>query len=125
MLATYVLVLRCNSSFCLNSKKIDFFRVVLQRATASSSTLPARHYTSVNTGPKGVLNDYKMAKEREEKRMKEKAERDASLIEKESMTTSTVTEDEKRKQAEKVDEMDDDELDALGMFFISSFTPFL
>lgn len=62
-----------------------------------------------------------MAKEREEKRMKEKAEKDASIIEKESMTTSTVTEDEKRKQAEKIDEMDDDELDALGMFFLSSF----
>ena len=68
----------------------------------------------MNTGPKGVLNDYRIAKEREEQRMKEKRERDIESIEKGSMTTSTVRDDEKRKKAEMVDEMDDDDLDALG-----------
>lgn len=61
-----------------------------------------------------MLADYKIAKAREEQRMKEKAKQDHEFVEKGTMTVSTTADDEKRKMAEKVDEMDDDELDALG-----------
>jgi TRAP-type C4-dicarboxylate transport system substrate-binding protein len=61
-----------------------------------------------------VLNDYKIAKKRLEQKWKEKRERDITQIEKETMTVTTVADDEQRKKAAKVDEMDDDELDALG-----------
>lgn len=72
---------------------------------------------SSNTGPKGVLQDYKIAKERMEAKMKEKRERDHVLIEKGTMTVSSVSQDERDKQAAKYDELDDDELDALGTTF--------
>lgn len=80
-------------------------------------------FPSVNTGPKGVLNDYRIAKERMEKRMKEQREHDHAFVEKSTMTASTVSQDEKSKLAAKIDQMDEDELDALGMKQSCSFRP--
>ena len=74
-------------------------------------------FPSVNTGPKGVLNDYKIAKAREEERLKERAKADHDYVKQSTLSTTTVAEDEKRKLAAKIDEMEDDELDALGTKF--------
>ena len=63
------------------------------------------------------MNDYKIAKERMEKRMKEQRERDHAFVEKSTMTATTVSQDEQNKTAAKIDAMDDDELDALGTNF--------
>jgi len=91
------------------------FGYLQQRYSASSSSQPSfMDFPSVNTGPKGVLNDYRIAKERAEKRMKEQRERDHAFVEKSTMTVTSVSQDDKNKLSAKIDQMDEDELDALG-----------
>lgn len=46
--------------------------------------------------------------------MKERAKADHEYVQNSTLSAATVAEDEKRKMAEKINEMDDDELDALG-----------
>lgn len=73
---------------------------------------------SKNTGPKGVLNDYKIAKARMEQRWKERKEADLAKIERDTMIVSTLADDEKRQKSAQIEQMDDDELDKLGTKWI-------
>lgn len=78
-------------------------------------------FPSSNTGPKGVLNDYKIAKAREQERFKERAKADHEHVQSSTLTTTSVAEDERRKMADKIGDMDDDELDALGTILAPYF----
>lgn len=60
--------------------------------------------------------------------MLERAKADHEFVKNSALSAATVAEDEKRKLAEKIDEMGDDELDALGtnllcLFCTRPFTP--